>query len=628
MRKIICSLLFLLPMVLHAQQTNVDSLINVLETQKLSDDQEIELYKEISRFYLINNYDSCIAYANKGLSLAEKIRDIRQIALFNKMLGISYFRKRNFDMSYIHLNKSLEFAIRLKDKDLEIGAYGNIGNMYKEKKDYQTAIDYYMKSLAVSDTISRSRAVTLCNLGSIHRELYHWDRALKYLDDALDIIKKLNLNDLEISTNHTLGNIYSDKQEFEKAIEFYKRAFNLSIKYQNKDYEMISTQSLAGTYSALKNYDKAIEYGKKALNIAEKFGVKEYLQSSQINLSGIYLDKEQYKESEEMALRAWATDSTSINEGGFAAYNLSIANIYLGNKKKAEYFVNRFQDIMLKGHDKQMNESLADMEIKYETQKKEIRIANLEKERKLYLGLGISIATAFLLGIGLLIYRHRSKQKMAKQKIKQLEQEKELISARSALDAEKAEREIIARDLHDGVGAMLNVVKNNMDIMRSYSIIENKEVSYFNNAVNGLEESIVELRRIAHHIMPAVLIEKGLFVALDDFCRSTSKAKFIYTEPEQRFDPEKELVIYRCAYELVNNALKHAKAKSIEVHLNVDDETAFLSVVDDGSGFDLQNAPQGMGIRNLNTRLAAFGGKMEIFSEPGKGTEANVEMKL
>jgi len=252
----------------------------------------------------------------------------------------------------------------------------------------------------------------------------------------------------------------------------------------------------------------------------------------------------------------------------------------------------------------------------------------LEKERKLYLGLGISIATAFLLGVGLLIYRHRSKQKMAEQKIKQLEKEKELIAARSALDAEKAEREIIARDLHDGVGAMLNVVKNNMDIMKSYSIIENKEVSYFNNAVNGLEESIVELRRIAHHIMPAVLIEKGLFVALDDFCRSTPKAKFIYSEPERRFDPEKELVIYRCAYELVNNALKHAKARSIEVHLNVDEENVYLSVVDDGSGFDLQNAPQGMGIRNLNTRLAAFGGKMDIYSEPGKGTEANAEMKL
>jgi len=123
-------------------------------------------------------------------------------------------------------------------------------------------------------------------------------------------------------------------------------------------------------------------------------------------------------------------------------------------------------------------------------------------------------------------------------------------------------------------------------------------------------------------------MEKGLFAALDDFCRSIPEAEFHYTEPERRFDPEKELVLYRCAYELVNNAMKHAKATKIEVHLNVDETKAYLSVVDNGCGFDLQNAPQGMGIKNLRTRLSAFGGSMDIFSEPEKGTEANVELKI
>jgi signal transduction histidine kinase len=235
---------------------------------------------------------------------------------------------------------------------------------------------------------------------------------------------------------------------------------------------------------------------------------------------------------------------------------------------------------------------------------------------------------ALLLGMGFLFYRHRSKRKIAEQQIKQLEQEKELIATRAALDAEKAEREIIARDLHDGVGAMLSVVKNNMNIMKSYSVIENKEAKYFNEALDGLDKSIVELRRVAHHIMPAVLVENGLFAALDDFCRSIPEAESHFTELYHRFDPEKELVLYRCAYELVNNALKHSGASRIEVHLNVDEEAAYLSVVDNGCGFDPQTAPQGMGIKNMRTRLAAFGGCMEIYSEPGKGTEANVELGI
>jgi signal transduction histidine kinase len=271
---------------------------------------------------------------------------------------------------------------------------------------------------------------------------------------------------------------------------------------------------------------------------------------------------------------------------------------------------------------------MVDLETKYETEKKEIRIVALEKDKKLYAGLGATVVLALLSVIGLLFYRYRSKRKLAEQQIKQLEQEKELIAVRAALDTEKTEREIIARDLHDGVGAMLSVVKNNMTIMKSYSVIENKEADYFNKALDGLDKSIAELRRVAHHIMPAPLAEKGLFVALDDFCRSIPEAEFYSTEQERRFDTEKELVLYRCVYELVNNALRHAKASRIEVHLSMDEETAYLSVVDDGCGFDLQTSPQGMGIKNLHTRLAAFGSRMEIYSEPGKGTEANVELRI
>jgi len=96
--------------------------------------------------------------------------------------------------------------------------------------------------------------------------------------------------------------------------------------------------------------------------------------------------------------------------------------------------------------------------------------------------MGAAAIVTLLLGIGLLFYRHRlilQKRKLAEQQIKQLEQEKELITTRAVLDAEKAEREIIARDLHDGVGTILSVAKNNMEMLKSYLIIENAEMDYY-----------------------------------------------------------------------------------------------------------------------------------------------------
>jgi signal transduction histidine kinase len=273
------------------------------------------------------------------------------------------------------------------------------------------------------------------------------------------------------------------------------------------------------------------------------------------------------------------------------------------------------------------------MEVKYETEKKEMRIAALEKDRKFYIGLGVATTIALLLGIGLLFYRHRlaeQKRKIAEQQIRQLEQEQKLIAVRATLDAEKTEREIIARDLHDEVGSLLSVVKNNMDIysMKSYSIIENTEIGYFNEALSVLDKAMTGLRRVAHHIMPAILIEKGLSTALDDFCRSIPEAEFHVSGIDRRFDSDKEIALYRCAYELINNAMRHSKASAIEVHLNRDEKAVYLSVVDNGCGFDSQTASPGMGINNLRKRLSAFGGRMEIYSEPEKGTKANVELKV
>ena len=634
MKRIAYLIFALFPLFLHAQQANVDSLINVLETKKLTSGERLELLEKIGRFYVNNDINVAFKYAKNGLSLAEKENDKKKLSVFNNQIGIVYYRRNSFNTSFVYLNKSLEWAIKAKDKQLEMAALGNIGSMYKLKMDLQTAVDYYTKALAVSDEPSRLKAVNLYNLASIHRTLYHWDRALTYLEEAISIAHELNLDDVEMSAYHCLGTIYADKDEQDKAISCFEKALEISRKIGDTQYEIFSKNSLAASYSNdSSKYEKALEYASDALNVAEKFGSPFFVHVSLITLSNVFRNQKNYKDCKEMALKAWAIDSTSVNEGTFTALNLAISNLYMGNAKEAEYYIWKYHDIMAKGNDKYMNESLANMEIKYETEKKEIRIAALEKRRKLYIGLGMATTIALLLGIGLLFYRHRSteqKRKIAEQQIKQLEQEQRLIAVRATLDAEKTEREIIARDLHDEVGTMLSVVKNNMDIysMKSYSIIENTEIEYFNEALSMLDKAMTGLRRVAHHIMPAILIEKGLSVALDDFCRSIPEAEFHFSGTNRRFDSDKEIALYRCAYELVNNAMRHAEASGIDVHLNIDEKMVYLSVVDDGCGFDPQTAHPGMGINNLRTRLSAFGGRIEVYSEQGKGTEANVELEI
>ena len=227
-----------------------------------------------------------------------------------------------------------------------------------------------------------------------------------------------------------------------------------------------------------------------------------------------------------------------------------------------------------------------------------------------------------MLLLGVLYFRRR----FNRQKIKQLEQEKQLISAQSALDGETAERSRLARDLHDGLGGMLSVVKLNLKDMKHFAIMDGADVEHFGKALDMLDQSIGELRRVAHHIMPESLMRYGLKVSLEDFCRAIPGANFQYLGEDPRLDSRLEVLIYRCAYELVNNAVKHAQATVINVQLMIDSGIISLTVHDDGIGFDPQTVTLGIGLANIRTRIALYNGKMTIHTAPNEGTEVCVEI--
>ncbi|MDR3340052.1 MAG: sensor histidine kinase, partial [Candidatus Symbiothrix sp.] len=192
-----------------------------------------------------------------------------------------------------------------------------------------------------------------------------------------------------------------------------------------------------------------------------------------------------------------------------------------------------------------------------------------------------------------------------------------LVATQSVLDGETSERKRLAKDLHDGLGGMLSAVKVNLD-----------NLEHLQNARELLDRSIDELRRVAHHLMPASLLRLGLKASLEDFCLSIPNTHFHYYGEDKRLDEKTEILIYRCVYELVNNALKHSDAENFNVQLVQDADRISLTVQDNGCGFDPQTVKEGMGLGNIRTRIAAFNGKIDIYSSQGNGTEVYVEFPL
>jgi signal transduction histidine kinase len=196
------------------------------------------------------------------------------------------------------------------------------------------------------------------------------------------------------------------------------------------------------------------------------------------------------------------------------------------------------------------------------------------------------------------------------------------------LDGETQERTRLARDLHDGLGSLLTAVKFNLGGMNKGAILGDKDVEQFHTAIDLLDESMHELRRVAHHLMPESLSRCGLKIALSDFLDNIPIASFKWYGNESRLDPKMEVMIYRVVHELVNNALKHSGASHILVQVIREDDRIAFTVQDDGKGFDPTVSTEGMGLRNTCDRVKSFGGSMDIVSVAGEGTEINGELRI
>jgi len=637
MKKTISWILLLLPVMSVVQAVNVDSLVNVLNTKDLTNRERMALHHEIYNVYVLYDLEEATGYAKSGLELAEKENSKVMISKFNAAFGRICATKSDYETALEYWTKSLDLAIAAKDKELEAGAYLGMGVAYARQKMPVQAVENFTKALSICESLGdkKKSIVLLGNLGGLYRGMDNVEKSLYYLEKAQKLVEETHDEVGKMQIYFELGAIYSqprlhneDKKTIEMALDYELKAYKISSAIQNKAYQAGTCQALALIYSKLEDYDMALMYTNETLKHAEDLGDQMTINGAWHSLSNYYRIQGRYKESEEFALKVWQADSTNATMGVNILQNIVAANIALGNKDKAMQFLRKTTDFITRQIDRNNQEIMADIEAKYETEKKEMRIATLEGERKLYIGLVIAILVAFFSGIGLLVYRHRlatQKRKMVEQQVKQLEQEKTLIAVQSSLKAEKAERDLIAHDLHDSVSSLLTVVKNNMSL---YADSEYKENGYFNNAFEVLSKSITELRRVVYHLKSFILTNEGLGAALDDFCRFIPNAEFHFKGLDRRFDPDKEYVLYDCVCELINNALKHSRASRIEVHINIDEQIVYLSVADNGNGFDVQNMTPGIGISNIRSNLSAFGGHLDILSEPDRGTEANIEMEV
>lgn len=652
MRKTALAIFFLLiTLSIRAQQNaNTDSLLKLLQHAK-EDTTKVLLLIKTGQAFEDRETEKAKQYYRIAGDLSRRINYPQGIIKY--IFNYTYILN-NMDGDYeasIKLNlQAVDLARKTKDSTNLAKALFNTGNAYRQQGDYEHAVKYYEEGKKIfalrGDAFTKALGDDMLQL--LYWQMHQYKKGIKYGVRSVDGLRKAgSQSELGIALSN-LGLNYSSAGQFEKAGKVYREALKIGKETGDKYVELTQYLNLADVNMNLYQLDALKTSFEKALVLARELKSNQSIIACLRGLSYYHFYKKEFGQSKlfaDSALRLSYKYGQRLERQKTFDHlsNLAYAmnDITLGRKYTR-------QSVAL--NDSLLNEKIslnADaLEKKYEFEKKEGRIKQLKTERKVQnlvikqksmlnelLIAGVAVALIIAL---LSFYTYNQKQRLQQSRISELEAEKQLGNAEAVLKGEEQERARMAKDLHDGLGGMLSGVKFSLNNVRGNLVLTADDARAFERSLDMLDSSIGEMRRVAHNMLPEALIRYGLNTALEGFCHDITNSWAVKVHYQSigldgiELDQSRAITIYRIVQELLNNILKHAAATKAIVQLTKADDLLSITVEDDGTGFDtatLANA-KGIGISNIQNRVNFLNGKLDIDSQPGKGTSILIEIPI
>ena len=341
-----------------------------------------------------------------------------------------------------------------------------------------------------------------------------------------------------------------------------------------------------------------------------------------MNLGILYEKEKQYTKALN-ALQQCLQFSAKIKYTDLQSSALNeLADLYeqTGDYRNATSYFKRHRELAASLNNENGSKNIAALQTKYENTQNENRVLQqqLELTRRNYWVGGIAIVMVLIL---LLTYSYYKRTELKQQNI----------ATTAIIETEEKERKRIAQDLHDSVSQLMMAAKINLTVVgNEIPFSSDLQKGRFEKAIHLVDEGFKEVRTISHNMMPQALLESGLALVIKQFIENfendSIKVNFFSKGFEAHFDDTIETILYRILQECVNNVLKHAKASRLDISLIRDEANISLTIEDNGSGFEMSDKEKyrGMGLKNLQNRVNFIKGKIEIDSQPGRGTLVSV----
>ena len=592
-----------------------------------------------------------IKYFENALELRHQIKDHQGVASCYNNIGNIYLDAGDVKLAETAFLKGIAFLQKHDiNKGIKAIIYSNLSMVYLQKGKNETAARYIDLSiklrLKLKDTTGYANS--LLNAGNLYQSMSWWGKAKESYDQSLQIFKEeKDLNGIvKCQINMGALNYYMENDSL--ALGYYHYVF--SSKAAIGKYELGVAHKNVGTIyqrlnqsnESLKHYNKSLEYFKDLGSMIEKADVY-------YNIALLYFKDENYNESVVFLQKSQKLfdDQKAPALAARVFFKLSENYAKLDQFEKAFFYSN--ESIVLQDRlDESDKEAMGYKEVYNMHEHQEaLKTEKKQKQKMKFYGLLIILSTLILTVCIWLRARYKRRRieneahaKAEKNRIKvkkeidDLLKEQEIKTLQAKLEGQDTERVRIGQDLHDRLGVMLSTIKLYFQSLEE-KINNSQSTKYdqFQKATVLLDNACDEVRKIAHDMQSSTLKHFGLKEELKELAETLKQSnkidvKVVTFGINERLDQQMEFKIYKIIQELVGNALKHSKASELNIQVNRFEGLINIIVEDNGVGFKpkLPIYEEGLGLKNIKTRIHHLQGNMNIDSDIGRGTSISIDI--
>ncbi len=421
----------------------IDSL--KLTANKQKDSVLVDTYYNIVKYYLLNDHqpDSMVKYSQLAVNVSTKNNLTSRIIKTKKALGLSYTEANKIDLAKATLTQALELATKEKNTTEIIAINEKLGYLYGKTNQVDKSV-YYFLNIAKEYEKQKNYeqlGITYSNIVVLFRGQYQPDKVLFYSRKSLETIPKMNRNTSatfiteiysKVALNYfNIGEKEKNSSLIDTALIYADSCLNVSKAFNIKDREADVYYIFSHNYRLKKDYQKTISFAQKALSF-KNFLPEERIFNIYISLAQTYFETGQNDLSQHYIDSCYTLETSKQSEPSLLLFELEY-NLYKkkGSFEKALTSLEKYNSLKKTIQDEERNKNMNDLETKYQTELKESRISELNKQKEIdNLRIKTLIASIGITVLIILVIIFFYRQSVVKNKLNSIQTEQRLNRAR------------------------------------------------------------------------------------------------------------------------------------------------------------------------------------------------------